>query len=194
MNNIKNKNPQKGFTILVAVVTAGILLIIAMSIGGIALKEQVLSTANKESQVAFYAADTGMECALYLDSKIGIFAPDSDGNHPTVPPAGMCNGLSIDTVNDPLKRTVIGPAAPSPNVGNVQAKYSYSFKVSGIPVGPIGNEVTTCAIVTITKNTNDTNDTDKPDSARTYTDIYSYGYNTCDASLNRLERGIEGHY
>jgi hypothetical protein len=37
-----HKNTKRGFTILVAVVTAGILLIVAMSIGGIALKEQVL--------------------------------------------------------------------------------------------------------------------------------------------------------
>ena len=77
-----NNNSQRGFTILVAVITAGILLIIAMSIGGIALKEKILSASSKDSQIAFYAADTAMECALYWDQKKGVFTPDINGELP----------------------------------------------------------------------------------------------------------------
>jgi type II secretory pathway pseudopilin PulG len=200
---MKNRNSQKGFTILVAVVTAGILLIIAMTIGGIALKEQTLSIANKESQIAFYAADTGMECALYWDQNKrsgGIFSPDGDGNHPVLRPSGNCNGLTIDPGDSPIILSVIGSPAPSPNTSNLKAEYSYTFKVGGIPVE--GGPAKTCAIVTIMKDTNDTdpsvcNPTDPAHLiciSETHTTIHSLGYNTCDASLSRLERGIEGRY
>jgi hypothetical protein len=180
MNDI---NKQKGFTILIAVVTAGILLIIAMSIGGLALKEQILSTANKESLIAFYAADTGMECALYSDQKKGLFGPDSDGNPPAVVPTISCNNQTI------TPELSVNSTAPSPNTGNDLAKYSYSFMVSNIPVGNPANNVYTCAVVTITKDTNDVVAYPQ-DSTKTHTNIMSYGYNTCDASLSRLERGV----
>lgn len=199
---MNSKNPQKGFTILVAVITAGILLIVAMSIGGVALKEQILSTTNKESQIAFYAADTGIECAMYWDLNSrtgGIFAPDSDGNSrdSTNPPGSYnpsCGGVPL---------SFSGPSDVVPSLdGTSHAEYTYTFEVSGIPVGDPKNNVTTCAIVTITKDTNDNakynpspgTPSGAHSAALTHTDIYSYGYNTCDASLNRLERGIEAHY
>jgi hypothetical protein len=167
--NKRHKNQQNGFTILVAVVTAGILLIIAMSIGGIALKEQILSTANKESQVAFYAADTGMECALYWDQKQGAFAPDIAGGSfisQTKTPTISCNNMTLSSL--------------TPDVSDIN-HYSYKFMVSGI------GGTTACSVVKISKDT-----ISIPN--KTKTEILSYGYNTCDASLNRLERGITTTY
>lgn len=167
---MNNKNLQKGFTILVAVVTAGILLIIAMSIGGIALKEQVLSIANKDSQIAFYAADTGMECAMYWDVKRGAFALDEDGA--TALSELNCNGNDI-----------------TPDFGDIsgdQTVYSYTLMIIGIPVGNEDVNATTCSVVKITK------DTTPNQEQQIHTDIDARGYNTCGPSLNRLERGI--HY
>jgi len=169
-----HKKTQKGFTILVAVITAGILLIIAMSIGGIALKEQVLSTANKESQIAFYAADTGMECALYWDQKKGAFAPGIDaatGNaiKPTVLPSINCNNGNVSQMTDS---------------GGDITHYSYTFLVSKLPIA--NSTSGSCAVVEITKDISNT--------SKTYTTIQSYGYDTCDPTLNRLERGITTTY
>jgi hypothetical protein len=166
-----HKNSQKGFTILVAVVTAGILLIVAMSIGGVALKEQVLSTANKESQTAFYAADTGMECALYWDQKRGAFTKDENGNPSPLLASSVCNGVNL-----------------SPETDGTGTAYSYKFMISGIKVGDGG--ATTCSVVKVDKDTNYQDGS----VIRTKTDIYAYGYNTCEPSLSRLERGIEGRY
>lgn len=165
---------------MVAVITASILLIIAMSIGSIALKEQVLSIANKESQVAFYAADTGMECALYWDQgkDKGVFAPINAAGDPSP------SAISIYCNNVPITAgTVDWIPTASPN------KYSYTFMIPNLPAG-IGSAMT-CAVVKIVKSTNDNR---FQDLTKTYTDIYSYGYNTCGASLTRLERGIEAHY
>jgi hypothetical protein len=171
MNN--HRNSQKGFTILVAVVTAGILLIIAMSIGGIALKEQVLSAANKESQIAFYAADTGMECALYWDQKMGYFAPTTN---PATGEIITQSGIpTIDCNNNNVTSMALTTGTNS---------YSYTFMINNLSVG--NGSAVTCSVVEVDKDTSS--------ATSTKTDIYSYGYNTCNASLTRVERGIEGHY
>jgi len=170
--------PQAGFTILVAVVTASILLIIAMSIGGIALKEQVLSGSGKESQIAFYAADTGMECALFWDMKgnVSAFVPDASGNlqDQTI----NCNGAPITAKYLPIDGT---------------SKYSYSFMENNLT----SDSNMACAQVIVTKTKySGTVDNDGNTVApnKIYTTINAYGYNTCAASFNRMERGILANY
>lgn len=68
-----NKKKSRGFALLFAVMTASVLLSIGLSIFNISLKELILSTASRDSQVAFYAADSARECILYWDVKIGAF-------------------------------------------------------------------------------------------------------------------------
>ena len=60
---------KKGFTLFIAIVTSGALLLISTGIIGLAVKQSFISNAGRESQLAFYAADTGMECALFWDVK-----------------------------------------------------------------------------------------------------------------------------
>lgn len=60
---------QKGFTLFYAVLTASLLLAIGIAIFNITFKELILSSGARESANAFYAADTGLECALYWDLK-----------------------------------------------------------------------------------------------------------------------------
>ncbi len=84
-------NGQRGFTLLLAVFVAGLLLTIALAISGITLKELLLSSAGRESQFAFYAADSGAECALYWDLKANAFAT-------TTTSTISCGGLSIGGV------------------------------------------------------------------------------------------------
>lgn len=75
-SNVKN-NPSiktkknKGFALLFSVLISSLLLTIGLSIFGIALKELAISTATRQSVHAFYAADSGRECALYWDTKVG---------------------------------------------------------------------------------------------------------------------------
>src|SRR3989344_3375071 len=69
MKDTKTQNVQseKGFTILFAVLTASLLLAIGISIFNVTYKELLLSSSARDSQSAIYAADTGVECALYWD-------------------------------------------------------------------------------------------------------------------------------
>jgi len=70
MNKIKEKtriSQKSGITLLIAVLTASLMLSISLSIFNIAIKELVISSSGKDSHIAFYQADSGIECALYWD-------------------------------------------------------------------------------------------------------------------------------
>lgn len=80
MNTLNTK--QSGFTLFVAIVVMGTLLLISMGIVSLAVRQNILASASRESQYAFYAADTGIECALYWDNKnpTGVSAFSSSTN------------------------------------------------------------------------------------------------------------------
>lgn len=90
MQLLKTQN-NKGFTLLVAVLISGVLLAIGLAIFNITIKELLLSSSGRESQFAFYAADSGAECALYWDQKGGGFSTSTAS-------AISCNGSSIADV------------------------------------------------------------------------------------------------
>ncbi len=102
IDNTMNKN--KGFTLLVAVAVTSMLLIVSFVVSNVALKQILLSSANQESQHAFYNADSGTECAIYWDLRntngTSAFAL---GN----PSAISCNGSAINTVISAGSGTVL---------------------------------------------------------------------------------------
>ncbi len=88
-------NNKAGFVSLIALLLANIFLIIGFSVFGISMRELTLSTGGRESMLAFFAADGGMECALYWDIKDDAFA--------TSTPAGNinCAGQNIPVTKTP---------------------------------------------------------------------------------------------
>lgn len=72
-----NTEPKRGFTLLMSVLIASVLLALGYEIYNLAIKEVKLSSAGRESQFAFFAADTGIECALYSDTALDAFATTS---------------------------------------------------------------------------------------------------------------------
>lgn len=111
---------EKGFALLFTVLVVSILLAISLSISNITLRELVLSSTTRDSHIAFYAADTAYECALYADTKIGnVFAPT----------VGTANALPascgvIEQNVSATKTRVVNP---------VGSKYCYSFTVDKTP-------------------------------------------------------------
>ncbi|MEZ4103220.1 MAG: hypothetical protein R3B55_01495 [Candidatus Paceibacterota bacterium] len=79
-----NKN-QKGFVALFTVLLVSVILSMAIGIASISLKEIVLSSSASEGSRAFYAADSGIECALYYDRVNSTEGAFFAGNF-------MCNG------------------------------------------------------------------------------------------------------
>jgi Tfp pilus assembly protein PilE len=67
-------HPQRGFTLLIAVVLTSVLLAVGLALLDIAYKQVVLSSTARQSQTAFYTADSALECALYWDQKQNAFS------------------------------------------------------------------------------------------------------------------------
>jgi len=97
MKYFQYKNNEKGFTLLLAVLITSIILGISVGISVFVIRELLISSTGRESQKAFFAADSGVECALYWDFKQNAFATSSTrviscaGSSPTV---GGVSGIS----------------------------------------------------------------------------------------------------
>lgn len=73
MKGRKGRNGEKGFTLMLAALIASVTLALGTSIFALAQKELSLSSVGRDSQFAFYAADSGAECALYWDIRFQLF-------------------------------------------------------------------------------------------------------------------------
>jgi Tfp pilus assembly protein PilX len=71
---MKKKTAQKnndGFAMLFTVLVISIILSIALGISDLTFKQTILSNLAKDSQLAFYQADSGVECGMYYDLHMG---------------------------------------------------------------------------------------------------------------------------
>jgi len=125
MNKIfkKIKDSQKGFVILFTVLISTIILMIGFGIFSIATRETILSSTSREAQYSFYAADAGVECALYFQTHTSALNDDvgfagssqNSGQVPTCGSASNINGSGIqgnygdpfqfDILVDPVQKT-----------------------------------------------------------------------------------------
>lgn len=67
------KNPR-GFTLLIAILLSTIAVTLGVSLLEVSYKQVILSSTAKQSQYAFYSADSAMECALYYDQQFNAFS------------------------------------------------------------------------------------------------------------------------
>jgi len=152
-----------GFALLFAVLATSVLLAVSASIWNIAMREVILSSFGRESQVAFFAADSGLECALYWDLVNNSFATS------TGPVDISCGGT-------PSSFSVGGGglASPTSYIGN-PSDPSQDLLLTASATGP-------CVLVSVTKEYSGT---------RLVTTARAYGYNTCNPlSPTRVERGL----
>jgi len=64
---------QRGFALLISVILTSVVLALGMALLDISYKQVLLSSSAKNSQYAFYNADSALECALYYDQQVGAF-------------------------------------------------------------------------------------------------------------------------
>ena len=64
---------QRGFTLLIAIILASVALVVGLALADVAYRQVVLASAARNSQVAFYRADSAIECALYYDQQFAAF-------------------------------------------------------------------------------------------------------------------------
>ncbi len=183
---------KKGFTVLFAVLISSILLSIGIAILDLTLKQFTLSSVSKDSQVAFYAADTGQECGMYWDhvnnntgaTTTSSFATSTDSvNSVSVPPNITdiyCEGDIIDFT------TSLSSGVPYlvSDANNATTTFWIHYPD---PTGGSSLLLSPCASVVVSKSSN------SDGSIKTV--IQSRGYNTCDPQNRyRTERGLKATY
>ena len=177
---------SNGFTVIYAALFAGLMIAIGVSIYTIAIKELVLSSASRESQFAFYAADTGIECAQYWDFhgqqdvSMSVFAT-STAKAPQIGEGSgkvFCN--TADIVSNTSGWAVSDVTIPNSGVPKTMTRFQIQFSPEPY-----------CTVVEVTKTVNDPINF----PSQSFTDIKAHGYNTCDSTdPQRVERGIETTY
>lgn len=170
---------KKGFVLLFAVVLVSIILAISLGVSNIALKEVNFSVSARATNDAFYAADTGVECALYyLRNTVPSFTGESEAfGIPTELVLTQCNDMDVALNQD--------------ENGNETSSGPWVFNLTSL-----GDSQNACALVKVIKDIKVTNTTT----------IISKGYNighisnsegipNCDSNNpNQIERVIEVRY
>jgi hypothetical protein len=96
----------RGFALLIAVIFMSVMLTFGLTLAALGYKQQILASAAAQSQVAFYAADAALECALYAEQRAGAISYNANPNSPV--PTFKCDGSDpYRTPNSP-KRTYSG--------------------------------------------------------------------------------------
>lgn len=161
----KNVRCKKGYALYTSVIVTALFFLISYSVINLSVRQLLLTSLGSESHIAFYNADSGLECAMYWDIKNGPVSAFST----TAPATINCNSQSISTGSQTVSTN---PVQPSLIGGGGSANPTSIFQI---------NLTTGCVIVTVTKNPN------------TSTQIESRGYNSCSGT-NRYERGIKLQY
>ena len=166
------KSTRRGFTLLLAVLISSILIALGGAIFNIISKQIALSSAGRESQFAFFAADSGVECALYWDRRQDAFSITS-------PLTQVLCGGDTPVDSPPSHGTLTRTYDPNPPdaPGRPRLVTTFSFSFNGVVTNP-------CVDVRVTKNSLPTN-----------TLVESYGHNTCVLTNPlRLECAIRVNY
>ncbi len=182
--NFKNKkinsflfrkvSSKKGIALLFAIMLSTIFFTIALGVLNISVKELNFSTSAKDTGNAFFAADSGVECALYNDkSGSDTFTGE---NISTATINCFSNEIKLNSSKDDTSQ-------------------SFIFNITGL-----GSNGVSCAKVTVVKKFDISVDPLVP-SVVTSTKITSKGYNiggdneNCDSkNTNRVERVLEVNY
>lgn len=173
MKRTIQKNKERGFTLLFASLVVTLILSIAIAIANVTLTQLILSSAGKDSQFAFYNADSGIECALYYENN-GVrpdtspyFASDASKRNP---PAFTCGGIPA-----------VFPADP---VGSGLAPFTSATTTFSINISPCDTSKPSYE-VKVGRSLSST----IPGLTNVF--IESRGYNTCDpTNPRRIERGL----
>ena len=161
----KNKK-QKGYAILFTIVIVSAISVITAGLSNAAYKQLILSSLAKDSQAAFYQADTASDCALYADRVVAIEHPELILNNSD----WSCGDTS--------------------GANNLKFTNGTSGGFSIDPKSPADGGSTPCFRIEVAKTT-----TGVSPNAITTTKISAKGYNICDkTNLRTVEREIQTSY
>lgn len=202
MKHLSQEKKNKGFTLLFAVLVSVLVLAVGASVITIALKQTILSSTGRESQYAFYAANTGLECALFWDLnpqvtgatgvKERVFpyidpeARFSQTNISDYSPV-VCGATRIENGEEVIGSDIAYTGYLSDSDEN---RYVFQLAIRNTidnGAAPDVDDVEYCAEVTVDKASS---------SGKIVTTITSQGLNTCDPDSDprAVQRGLIMQY
>lgn len=104
----KQVKTNNGFALFYVVIMISVVMAIAFGLASITYKQKILSSLAYDSQVAFYATDAGMECALFNNQL--IFNGASSINCYDIAPANFGSPIVL---NNPLANSVWSLTSPT---------------------------------------------------------------------------------
>ena len=177
----RHEDRQAGFTLLLAALVSSIVLALGAAIFAIAQKELILSSVGRNSQFAFYAADSAAECALYHDVRFSFFATSTPPDDPTP----KCDGQTLKGI-DGSDLNLQRPAPSNPN----PYPYTMSFQYQISSTDLAGTLRYYCAQVSVTKS--------KMPSGSISSTVRADGFSTPCATITSdsqsLQRSVELRY
>lgn len=125
MNHLSSKSvilKKRGVVLLIAILISSVALAVGVGVYTRTYKELLLSSFWKQSQVAFGAADAGLECALYWDTRS------------TIPPGqAACFG-------SPVPWVLGGSWSFTQNVYSTDPRHGCAIvTITKDPLGPLAN-------------------------------------------------------
>jgi hypothetical protein len=170
MIKISSRGNESGFMILYAILVSTVIITIGLAVLGIMIQQLTLTSTERDSQIAFYAADTAMECALYWDISQDVF------NFETGTGAGAtCNSFT--------------PTVTKTSIAGTPKEYDFNFDVS------LPNN--SCAHVLVQKYTYGTAPNELLATTTISTRGYNTPFSTTCTTVvspRRLERGLRVTY
>lgn len=196
---LKQIKKERGFILPLTLLVCSIILTVATGISIILTKELYFSKVSRDSQLAYYSADTAMMCALMVDGTyidpltgLGIF-PYGAATDPTSEMNAVLDKVNIQRQNNNLQNlylsdikcatsAIFDPAisgfdsvafSRTNSAGIVESGKTSTFNMRM----DLGDGTSRCATVLISK-------TDK------YRQIIARGFAGCDGQAHNIERAI----
>lgn len=136
---------NKGYTLLFAVLVSTIVLGVALFIVDVSKKQFELSVSSRNSAYAFYAADSGIECAVNANNWTNLNGFSSSTGGTLVCGSGT---VTMTEVNPPVifPTTLLTNDPTRPIENRVRQQSGYI----SLNYAPGGSTIKQCALITIT--------------------------------------------
>ena len=128
MIHLRLKKPR-GFTLLVALIFTSVILSVGLALSDVAYKQSILVAASRQSEFAFYNADSALECALEQDQVFDTFDYASGATTGSF----VCEGQTVNYVNPVSSPTRTATFSIPCAAGGSNANVTVYKKASGSP-------------------------------------------------------------
>lgn len=116
---VKFKN--HGFALLITIIVVGVVLSVGLAVLDLSIKQVNLSTNAKQSEIAFHAANAGMECARYWRR---VEDEDMKSGQPISPSCFGVNSVSVSA-------ETVTPAVALADGSRYRYTYEFTWGAAG---------------------------------------------------------------